>query len=86
MNGTKLGLKPWINIVNQLRMVELTMALKVDKEPLVCMDLWEDGIMESTKQIIEIHCPLFKESPTYTSLLFLSFSSNAVALNLFFLT
>lgn len=53
-------------------------------EPLamVCMDLRVEGIEDSTRQTIETHWPLLSESPTNTSLLFLSFSSNIVALNL----
>jgi len=53
-------------------------------EPLamVCMDLRLGGIDDSTRQTIETHCPLLSESPTNTSLLFLSLSSNVVALNL----
>jgi len=60
----------------------LTVALKVLNEPLVCMDLSVGGTAESTRQTIETHWPLFSESPTNISLLFLSVSSNAVALNL----
>lgn len=62
--------------------VGLTVALKVVKEPLVCMDLRFGGMDESTRQTIETHWPLLSESPTNTSLLPLSLSSNAVALNL----
>lgn len=58
------------------------MAVKVIREPLVCMDLRFGGMDESTKQTIETHWPLLSESPTNTSLFPLSLSSNAVALNL----
>jgi hypothetical protein len=53
-------------------------------EPLamVCMELRVGGIKDSTRQTIETHWPLLSESPTNTSLLFLSLSSNVVALNL----
>jgi hypothetical protein len=53
-------------------------------EPLamVCMDLRVGGSEDSTRQTIETHWPLLSESPTNTSLLFLSLSSNVVALNL----
>jgi len=47
-----------------------------------CMDLRVLGSIESTRQTMETHWPLMSESPTNTSLLFLSLSSNAVALNL----
>lgn len=70
------------NIFLQQQILLLTVALKVLKEPLLCMDLSVGGTAESTRHNIEIHWPLFRESPTNISLLFLSFSSNAVALNL----
>lgn len=41
-----------------------------------------EGIADFTKQTIDIHWPLFRESPTNTILLFLNLSSSAVALNL----
>jgi len=55
------------------------------REPfaMVRMDLRVGGIEDSTRQTIETHCPLLSESPTNTILLFLSLSSNAVALNLY---
>lgn len=61
-----------------------TLALKMVSEPfaMVCMDLRVEGIEDSTRQTIETHCPLLSESPTNISLLFLSLSSNLVALNL----
>lgn len=62
------------------------MALKVLNEPLEFMDLNCGRTTESSKQTIETHWPLFNESPTNTSLLFLSLSSNAVALNLAYVT
>lgn len=58
------------------------MALKVIKEPLLLIDLSFGGIHESSRQTIDTHWPLFRESPTNISLLLLSLSSSAVALNL----
>lgn len=50
---------------------------------MLCINLslgsWID---ESKRQTIETHCPLFRESPTNTILLFLSLSNSLVALNL----
>ena len=48
----------------------------------MCMDLRAGGICDWTKQTIETHWFRFSESPTNTSLLPLSLSNNAVALNL----
>lgn len=41
----------------------------------LAIDVW-------SKHTMDTHCPLFKESPTKTILLFLNLSSNAVPLNL----
>jgi len=54
-----------------------------DPFAMVRMDLRVGGTEDSTRQTIETHWPLFSESPTNTILLFLSLSSNAVALNLY---
>lgn len=60
----------------------ITMALKVVREPLVCMDLLAEGMEDSRRHTIETHCPLFRESPTNTSLFPLSLSNSAFAVNL----
>jgi len=71
------------NILGEIYIYEiLTMALKETSEPLPFIDLSVGGIDESTRQTMDTHWPLFRESPTNTSLLFLSLSSNAVALKL----
>lgn len=58
------------------------MASKVIKEPFHCEDLNDGGIDESSMQRSEIHWFFINESPTKITLLPLSFSNNAVALNL----
>jgi hypothetical protein len=61
-----------------------TSALKEMSEPLKVRILrLSSGIEASTMHTKETHWFLLRESPTNTNLLFLSFSSNAVALNLF---
>lgn len=63
----------------------LTLALKViNEEPLLCMYLRPCGIALSRRQTIETHWPLFRESPTKTSRLFLNLSNKVVALNLYY--
>jgi len=54
-------------------------------EPLLCIYIaFGFVITELTIHTIDTHWPLFRESPTYTILLFLSLSSNFVPLNLIF--
>lgn len=63
----------------------LTRDLKVMRlEPLLCICInFGLVITELAIHTMETHWPLFKESPTYTILLFLRLSSNFVPLNLF---
>lgn len=59
--------------------LSLTSARKIVKGAFGDIDLLLAGITDCNKHTIDIHCPLFSESPTNISLLFLNFShiSNA---------
>ena len=52
----------------------LTSALNMVRGAFGDIDLLSAGITDCNKHTIDIHCPLFSESPTNISLLFLNFS------------
>ena len=60
----------------------LTSALKMVRCAFGDMDLLSAGITDTSKHTIEIHCPLFSESPTNISLFPLSFSHISVTFHL----
>lgn len=60
-----------------------TSALKMVRWAFGDIDLLSEGISDCNKHTIDIHCPLFSESPTNISLLPLNFSHISFTFHLF---